>query len=211
MRNLIDHTRNARLKTSLAVMRVLSPHVYKWVNDAVSNVHGVPRPFTQIVKQQSNSKSLVGCEIGFGFGVNAENLLSELPISKLFCVDPYIGKGYQQSNRIIDIYAEQGKSRFNQLQKDSRMSFIELPSKTAAQTVLKDNLFDFVYIDGNHSRQFVSEDLGLYYGLVKPGGFIGGHDYIYGQEGVVDAVQEFALNNHVCPQIRFPDFCFKVN
>ena len=62
-----------------------------------------------------------------------------------------------------------------------------------------------------NGRKVVREDLAMYYDLVKPSGFIGGHDYIYGQEGVVDAVQEFARDLHVCPTIRFPDFCFRVN
>jgi hypothetical protein len=191
-------------------MHALSPHVYKWVNDAVSNSHGVPRPFTKIVKEHSGSRELVGCEIGFGFGVNAENLLKELSINRLFCVDPYIGNAYKQGNRVIDAYTKEGKSRFNTLKHDERVRFVNLSSSEAAQTVLKNKVFDFVYIDGNHSKEFVQEDLELYYDLVKVGGFIGGHDYLYGQEGVVDAVQEFALHKHVCPQIRFPDFCFQV-
>ena len=57
-----------------------------------------------------------------------------------------------------------------------------------------DNFFDWVYIDGNHSYEFVQRDLELYFRKLKPGGFIVCDDYHHAgfwDDGVTRAVDEF--------------------
>jgi len=57
-----------------------------------------------------------------------------------------------------------------------------------------DRCFDWVYIDGNHSYEFVRQDLELYYRKLKPGGFIVCDDYHHAgfwDDGVTRAVDEF--------------------
>lgn len=53
------------------------------------------------------------------------------------------------------------------------------------------NKYDFVYIDGDHSGETVARDIKQYFPKIKPGGYIGGHDYhkIYWPE-VCDAVDK---------------------
>ena len=54
---------------------------------------------------------------------------------------------------------------------------------------------DFVYIDGNHSYEFVKKDIELYYPKVRNGGILGGHDFnLY---GVAKAVVEFIDKNNL--------------
>ena len=51
------------------------------------------------------------------------------------------------------------------------------------------NQYDFVYIDGDHSGESVARDIEQYFPKVKPGGYIGGHDYNkYDWPEVCDAV-----------------------
>ena len=53
---------------------------------------------------------------------------------------------------------------------------------------------DFVYIDGNHSYDFVKKDIELYYPRVREGGVFGGHDFHAMADkdyGVARAVLEF--------------------
>lgn len=38
-------------------------------------------------------------------------------------------------------------------------------------------VFDLVYLDGDHRGEAVAQDLDLYWPKVKPGGYMGGHDY----------------------------------
>ena len=47
---------------------------------------------------------------------------------------------------------------------------------------------DFVYIDGNHQYEFVKKDIENYYKIIKPNGFLGGHDYKY--EAIKNAIKD---------------------
>jgi predicted O-methyltransferase YrrM len=59
----------------------------------------------------------------------------------------------------------------------------------------EDNFFDYIYIDADHSYEGVKKDLNAYWPKVKPGGILGGHDYMIFHTtydfGVVQAVDEF--------------------
>ena len=53
--------------------------------------------------------------------------------------------------------------------------------------------FDWVYVDGNHSYDFVKRDFELYWEKLKPGGFMAGDDYRWGGgEGLHNIGQMFA-------------------
>lgn len=65
-----------------------------------------------------------------------------------------------------------------------------------------DESVDCVYIDGNHSFKYVAEDVASWIKKVKPGGFLCGHDYFYGNPKnmhvryVIDAyVESHGLKN----------------
>ena len=53
-----------------------------------------------------------------------------------------------------------------------------MTSEDAAR-VMENQLFDFVFLDGDHRYQYISQDIALWLPKVKPGGVIGGHDYEY--------------------------------
>lgn len=66
-----------------------------------------------------------------------------------------------------------------------------IPVDTAeAAGLYEDNSLDFVFIDGNHARPFVTKDIHLWYPKVKSGGIFAGHDYTshIGVKRAVDAV-----------------------
>jgi len=71
----------------------------------------------------------------------------------------------------------------------------------AAFEELADQQFDVVYIDGNHDYDYVKKDILNYQKLVKPNGFITGHDYNNGHVGVEKAVDEYLGK----PQMIFRD------
>lgn len=56
--------------------------------------------------------------------------------------------------------------------------------------ILKHFQWDMVYIDGLHTYEGVMADISNYKPLIKPGGFIAGHDYIDSAFGVKKAVDE---------------------
>jgi hypothetical protein len=59
--------------------------------------------------------------------------------------------------------------------------------------------FDWIYIDTTHRYDTTRDELRVYEPLIRPGGYIAGHDFVMGnwvsgmRYGVVEAVQEFCV------------------
>ena len=72
---------------------------------------------------------------------------------------------------------------------------IRMESIKAAE-LYSDNTLDFVFIDASHEYENIKADIAAWYPKVKPGSFIGGHDYYW--PGVFKAVNEFvAAHNYL--------------
>lgn len=65
-----------------------------------------------------------------------------------------------------------------------------VPSVRAAR-IFADGSLDFVFIDGNHTRESVMEDCAAWWPKIKVGGVMSGHDYDVHFNEVVSAVNEF--------------------
>ena len=160
---------------------------------------------------------IVGCEIGVAHGFNIVYFLDELPnLKKVYAIDPFIlydkdgdrqgipGIFLSQNNaNNIKFMFEKNISPYG-----NRVEFIEKFSSEAAIDI-KDNSLDYVFIDGEHSYESVSEDIVNYYNKVKPGGIFSGHDISW--PGVAKAVKEFAIKHkkqiNMCPNDVW--FCIK--
>jgi hypothetical protein len=59
-----------------------------------------------------------------------------------------------------------------------------------AHSELKNEFYDFVYIDGLHTYDQVKKDIANYLPKIKKGGYIGGHDYHPVWQGVMNAIDE---------------------
>lgn len=121
-----------------------------------------------------------GVEVGVAFGENAEIILDSCELDHLWLVDPwdYVPnenpKGY--ADAIKDWkgcmnYCVDKVSRFK-----GRATMFRATSVYAAST-FQDEQFDFVYIDANHMRPYIDNDLAAWFPKVKKGGIFGGHDY----------------------------------
>ena len=159
--------------------------------------HYFIRGMTEFLLKKYSDKELVGIEIGTGVGGNAIAMLSVLPIKKLYCIDPYTtyieDKFGQKEKKKVEECLETAKKNLAKYSK--KVSFIEEYSDKAINR-FEDNSLDFVYIDGNHSYDFVKRDIELYYPKVRSGGVLGGHDFGSGYVGVVYAVLEFIRDNN---------------
>lgn len=67
---------------------------------------------------------------------------------------------------------------------------LAVPSVRAA-ALFPDRHFDFIFLDGDHRKEAVAEDLRAWWPKVKPGGRMAGHDYDRHWPSVVEAVNEF--------------------
>ena len=70
-------------------------------------------------------------------------------------------------------------------------------SSIEASKDFSDNTFDAIFIDGSHDYDNVKADINVWYPKLKNGAIISGHDYNSGWPGVVDAVNEFAVQNNI--------------
>jgi len=151
------------------------------------------RGMTGYMLENYKHKNLVGVEIGTQNGFNAKVMMLVLPISKLYCVDPYVDyvedmDVYKKHNKVDISEFYTARNLLNQF--DNRVVFYRDYSDKVYNRFDDDSL-DFVYIDGNHSYEFVMNDILLYLPKVKSGGIIGGHDFGSKYGGVVQAVFDF--------------------
>jgi predicted O-methyltransferase YrrM len=145
-----------------------------------------------------------GAEIGVADGRYSLVLCEAIPDLELLCVDPwhvYRGnpRGGPQSQHEANFALAQARlSKFN-------VSFVRAHSGDAAPYV-HDGSLDFVYIDGNHSYEYVATDLRRWSPKVRSGGIVAGHDfYNFRHAGVVDAVTEYTERHgitewHLCDE-----------
>lgn len=141
-----------------------------------------------------NRHGLLGeaVEIGTDRGDFASAILDQWQGRRLHCVDPWDngtpgwtgrkpdgsldtgshGRPWLHSDRRQDLAV--AKLRL-QSRHNGRFAIHQLTSRRAAATLGGE--FDFVYIDGNHIRDYVAEDIALWWPRVRSGGILAGHDW----------------------------------
>jgi hypothetical protein len=151
----------------------------------------------------------VGLEIGVWQGGFAEMLLHWTKPKELHLIDPwenvdtdgYEGAFYHNShgNDMNEAY-EFVRHRFAKEVADERV-FIHRARSADIAHQFKDESFDWVYVDGDHSYEGIKSDLDLYIPKVKPGGYIVGDDYTnideWWGDGIFRAVYETILSGTV--------------
>jgi len=120
----------------------------------------------------------VGAEIGVATGRYSKWLCAGIPDLKLFLVDPYTAY-----SEYVEHHDDEGQKILNDcyVKAQERVAkynceFVRKPSMDALKD-FNDNSLDFVFIDGNHSFQYVVNDIAEWSKKVKPGGIVAGHDF----------------------------------
>ncbi len=161
--------------------------------------------------------SSVGVEIGVHTGDFSASILKLIKPSKLFLIDPwkyepddryrnsFYGSKVQNQQQTMDARYNQVSKRFSQEIETGTVEIMRTTSVEAAQSFDSESL-DWVYIDGNHTYEFVKQDLQLYFPKLKLGGLLCGDDYgIKGwwEAGVLKAVNQFKEEH---PDLHFKQF-----
>lgn len=143
-------------------------------------------------KKQAWNTRANRCWIGVAQGKNARNILELLNISRLYLVDPYLPYAEIKGNVLKTLDPRTFRQSALKTLKpfSDRIEFICETSEDAVDLVA--NNLDFVYIDGNHSYEFVRKDIENYYPKLNSDGIIGGHDFCPMYFGVCKAVVESA-------------------
>jgi hypothetical protein len=149
-------------------------------------------------------KSSSCIEIGVWKGDFAERILTRIKPNKLILIDPWKfvsshhnrwhgGKSAKNQKDMNDIY-KKVKSRFD---KYKNVKIVRSCSSLADKKLGSD-IFDFVYIDGDHSYKHVLNDLIIYSNRLSPKGLLAGDDFFWGALSgfpVARAVLKFYFSN----------------
>jgi predicted O-methyltransferase YrrM len=171
-----------------------------WMRDQVQT-----QGLLDLIKELGDNSNKTMVEIGSFVGEST--VLFAQSFKQVIAIDPFLAD-YDPADptsylfefkNVYETYLERTGDHQN-------IKTIKLTSNDA-KDVLKDELFDFIYIDGLHTYEGVKTDIYNYLPLVKKGGVIGGHDYTDKTEhkhldGVKKAVDEM---------LGTPDKVFKDN
>ena len=149
-------------------------------------------------------------EIGVWKGDFSALILREIAPRKLHLIDPWKFYGEYPHRRYGGRIAR-NQDDMDEVFRVVQDRFRDHPAvvihRETAGTVLPDfddDYFDWVYVDGNHSYEFVLADLRMCLPKMKRGGIIAGDDYEWGPEwdypvrrAVTDFCQENNLNDNL--------------
>ena len=140
------------------------------------------------INQYQSTSDMTMIEIGSYAGESTEIFANNF--KEVITIDPHVS-GYDDNhdsasssdfNEVFEKFLER-KEKFNNIR------YIRNTSDNALFE-LNNLKVDFVYIDGWHVYEQMKKDISNYLPFINSGGFIGGHDFHPGWQGVVDAVLE---------------------
>lgn len=129
-------------------------------------------------------KNITFAEVGVYRGEFAREIYNYCDLKKLYLIDCWQGQTgeYERdpTNGTLRARGDQiFMEVFNAFGNKPNVEIIKAFSTEACQRFEK-NFFDVVYIDADHTFEAVLRDLKDWWPLVKPGGFLAGHDYVQG-------------------------------
>ena len=164
----------------------------------------------EILRRMPERFRVVGAEVGVYDGRLSQYLLRQNINLTLLMVDRWAAvppdHRYAQSGSKIAMHTPEGwKDTIRKALSAVAFAFgryIPIRGESVEiATHLPPAFLDFVFVDADHCYEGVKEDLAAWWPLVRPGGFIGGHDWDHPEDhiggapgkqwGVRQAVEEF--------------------
>ncbi|CAE8628177.1 unnamed protein product [Polarella glacialis] len=132
-------------------------------------------------------------EIGVAQAGTSVFVLSHFPSLRMILVDSYCYGSCDQAS--IERGAPNKEFASRRLKPYlNRATQVFKQSVEAAKGVARGSL-DLVFIDGDHSYEACRDDIQAWAPTVRPKGILAGHDYTLSNPGVVQAVNEFAIQH----------------
>jgi hypothetical protein len=141
-----------------------------------------------------------GAEIGVRDGTFSERLLDAWRGRRLISVDPWAEAPAEEYVNLDNVAQARHDalhaSTLARLARFGERSAVWRTTGAEAARRLAGGSLDFVYLDARHDQASVREDLADWFGRVRPGGIVAGHDYVdgtfpEGEFGVRSAVDAF--------------------
>ena len=157
---------------AIALLRL----TYRSSRPLVSNRHELPILL--------NRRGLVAtaAEVGVRAGEFSESILERWEGGRLISVDPWAEALDDDYVDIANVGRDDHERLFAATRSrlgrfGDRSSIWRMTGDEAAEQIAHRSL-DFVYLDARHDRASVERDLATWLPRVRPGGIIGGHDYL---------------------------------
>jgi len=145
----------------------------------IGKMRGMDKDASRLKKllEFTNKKDLVMLEIGCYSGESTELFIRTGLIKSLYCVDAWEG-GFDPKDPASFTDMKLVEKTFDERIAQFDIDFHKFKMKSDdAVSQFEDKFFDLIYIDANHSYEFVKKDIINYFPKVKDDGFIAGHDY----------------------------------
>ncbi len=147
-------------------------------------------------------KNGVYAEIGVFKGEFSEKLLHILNPKSLFLLDLFEGvtcSGNADGNNLVYTNMEDEYLKIKEKEGSDKRICVLKGDSSSNLRMFPQNFLDMIYIDGDHTYEGAKKDLEMAHFVVKPGGYIMGHDYEMNMNkaqtcysfGVAKAVNEF--------------------
>ncbi len=123
----------------------------------------------------------VGVEVGTQLAQFASRLRGRWRGQKLICVDPWKAYyGVDMDDAAHESYYRQAQTTMNNFgPQGTTWEFLRTTGLEAAKKFAAEGAqFDFVFLDDDHDYQPVLDEIDAWWPLIKPGGFLTGHDWV---------------------------------
>jgi len=154
-----------------------------WMRDATST-----EGLLDLIKELGDNSNKTMREIGSFVGEST--VLFAQSFKKVIAIDPFLAD-YDPADSTSNNFDFDNvyQTYLDRVTIHSNVQTLVMTSDEAAK-ILNEDMFDFIYIDGLHTYEGVKSDITNYLPLINKGGVIGGHDYVQGWLGVINAVDE---------------------
>lgn len=150
-------------------------------------------------------KNPTTCEIGFFKGDFSQQIYNTLDSRKHYVIDTFTDTNHMSGDKDGINYSFQDMTKMQQY--SISLGFETIKGCSDELINIEDSL-DFIYIDADHSYEWVKKDLNNAFIKINKGGIIAGHDYEeYKFPGCYAAVNEFCYKNKYKPLIITNDGC----
>jgi SAM-dependent methyltransferase len=146
----------------------------------------IPMRWEAVLRRIPEGKALRGAEIGVLLGETAFRILRARPLVTHVMIDPWAAppadsswaKTGDNASKKPQEYQERAfKYTCERLAFAGSRSVIHRKYSHEIASTIPDKSLDYVFIDGDHSYEGCKKDIALWSSKVRPGGWIGGHDY----------------------------------
>jgi len=144
-----------------------------------------------------------GAEIGVDRGRYSEQICQANPGVQLYCVDPWIVYGGYIEMRLQDRLNSNMRATVRRLKPFG--CIVKQAFSMDAVKEFEDGSLDFVYVDGNHTYEYVVQDIAEWSRKVRSGGMVSGHDYMRSRDPVkspchvIEAVDGYTTSYKISP------------